>query len=81
MIFSTGAITFVPYPIAAIACAPPILYISFIPQISAATNIAALIFLSEAGGEHTIILFTPATFAGTADIINDEGYTALPPGT
>ena len=50
-------------------------------QRSAATNTDALIFLSEDGGEHTIILSTPAILAGTADIINDEGYTALPPGT
>ena len=27
------------------------------------------------------ILFTPATIAGTAFIINEDGYAAVPPGT
>ncbi|OQB36721.1 MAG: hypothetical protein BWY05_00978 [Euryarchaeota archaeon ADurb.Bin165] len=38
-IFSTGAMLLVPYAMAAIACAPPVRYISSTPAISQATSV------------------------------------------
>ena len=50
------------------------------PQIAAAASTRSL--RSPPGvGTTMMISRTPATFAGTAFMITDDGYAALPPGT
>ena len=50
------------------------------PQIAAAASTSSL--LSPPGvGTAMMISRTPATLAGTAFMITDDGYAALPPGT
>ena len=72
-ILSTLGIDFVPYAIAATACAPPALYITSTPASLAATSVVGYIFPSLSGGVHIIICSTPATFAGRTFIRTDEG--------
>ena len=78
---STFGTLSVPNAIAAIAWAPPTLYISSTPASFAATRVEGYTFPSAPGGVHITILSTPATFAGSTFIRTDEGYTAFPPGT
>ena len=49
--------------------------------MSAATSVSGSIEPLSSGGEHTMILFTPAIFAGSVDITAELGYLAPPPGT
>ncbi len=65
----------------AIPCAPPILYISLTPQISAETNVSGSIFPFNLVGVIATILLTPANFAGVTHIMSVLGYLADPPGT
>ena len=65
----------------AMPCAPPILYISSTPQISAETKVRGSIFPSFFVGDIVTILLTPANFAGVTHIISVLGYLADPPGT
>ncbi len=53
------------------AWAPPTLYISSAPAISAATSTASLTVPSPCGGVQQTILFTPAILAGIT-VINME---------
>src|SRR5574338_954689 len=80
-ILSTDGIDLVPTASAAIACAPPTLNIKSAPQRSAATRTRGSILPCLLGGVTTTIFFTPASFAGTIDIIAELGYLARPPGT
>lgn len=75
-IFWTGSIVSVPSAIAAMACAPPVLYISSTPAISAATSTRGLM----GAGVHMTTSSTPATLAGMAVMSTVLGYDALPPG-
>ena len=63
----------VPYARPAIAWAPPTLYISSAPAISAATKMASNIFPSFWGGVTQTTFSTPAIFAGITVISMDEG--------
>ena len=69
---STLSMVSVPYAIAPIACAPPILYIFFTPDRRAASNTSGL-QLPPGVGAHIHILSTPATEAGIAFMRTDEG--------
>ncbi len=53
---------------AAIACAPPMAHTSSMPSSAAVAATAAEPF----GGVQTTIRSTPATWAGTADMMSDE---------
>ncbi len=68
-IFCTGAMVSVPRAMAAMACAPPTLYISCTPAMSAATRVKGF----TGGGVHMMISRTPATMAGTAHIRTVDG--------
>ena len=80
-ILSTLGTVSVPYAIAAIACAPPILYISVAPAMDAAARMTGAIVPSFLGGVAKTILPTPATEAGMTSIRTVDGRGAVPPGT
>ncbi len=80
-ILSTLGMLFVPYARAAIACAPPTLYISVTPASFAATRVIGYTLPSALQGVVITILGTPATCAGITFIRTVDGYAALPPGT
>ena len=77
-ILSTRGIVAVPYASAAIAWAPPTRKIRVTPESAHAASTASV---APVGGTTAMISCTPATRAGTAFMITDEGYDALPPGT
>jgi hypothetical protein len=66
---------------AAIACAPPILNTLSTPAMLAATMVTGLGEPDASAGVHNSSSGTPATLAGTADIITVDGRGADPPGT
>ena len=65
---------------AAIACAPPTLYIAVTPTNEAAYKIAGLISPCSLGGVHKITSLQPAIFAGMPNINTVENKGADPPG-
>ena len=65
---STRGTVFVPYAMAAIACAPPILKSLVTPAAR-----AAAITTGAGRGQATMISRTPAARAGIAVISNEEG--------
>ena len=72
-ILSTLGTDSVPYARAAMACAPPALYISSTPASFAATSVVAYTSPSALHGVVMTIFSTPATFAGITFIRTDEG--------
>jgi hypothetical protein len=63
---------------AAIAWAPPTRKTRVIPESAQAESTASV---TPFGGTTAMISCTPATRAGTAFMMTDEGYEAFPPGT
>ena len=76
---STFGTVAVPYAIAAIALAPPILKAVLMPQRCIAARSRGFT-LPPGAGVQTTISFTPATIAGIAFMRSELGYAALPPG-
>src|SRR5688572_7594804 len=70
----------VPYAMAAIAWAPPMLKTFVTPVRFAAYRIVGFIFPDASGGEHRIISLQPAILAGMASISTVENKGAEPPG-
>ena len=81
-ILSTLGTLSVPYAIAAIACAPPILKIdsASMPTSDAANNTCGSIVPSEPGGVHKTRNGQPAIWDGTPSINTVEARGAVPPG-
>ena len=73
VILSTLGTLSVPKAMAAIACAPPTLYISVTPAILAAARVPGFTLPSFLGGVHMMIRSTPATLAGITFIKTLDG--------
>ena len=80
-ILSTFGHVSVPWPSAAIACAPPAWRMWVTPAFFATYSTSGTTAPSLVGGVANTTVSQPAIFAGTASIRAVEGRTAVPPGT